>query len=71
MIDKNVRNCNLTKRIVNIIQAFVAYVIAQTITDNFLNGSVVWTIVIMVVVLIAFIPLGIWLDKKIDARYEN
>lgn len=71
MIDKNVRNCNLVKRIVNIIQAFVAYVIAQTITDNFLNGSVVWTIVIMVVVLIAFIPLGIWLDKKIDARYEN
>ncbi len=71
MIDKNVRNCNLMKRIVNIIQAFVAYVIAQTITDNFLNGSVVWTIVIMVVVLIAFIPLGIWLDKKIDARYEN
>lgn len=64
MIDKNVRNCNLVKRIVNIIQAFVAYVIAQTITDNFLNGSVVWTIVIMVVVLIAFIPLGIWLDKK-------
>lgn len=71
MIDKNVRNCNLVKRIVNIIQAFVAYVIAQTITDNFLNGSVVWTIVIMMVVLIAFIPLGIWLDKKIDARYEN
>lgn len=71
MIDKNVRNCNLMKRIVNIIQAFAAYVIAQTITDNFLNGSVVWTIVIMVVVLIAFIPLGIWLDKKIDARYEN
>ncbi len=71
MIDKNVRNCNLVKRIVNIIQAFVAYVIAQTMTDNFLNGSVVWTIVIMVVVLIAFIPLGIWLDKKIDARYEN
>ena len=71
MIDKNVRNCNLMKRIVNIIQAFVAYVIAQTITDNFLNGSVVWTIVIMMVVLIAFIPLGIWLDKKIDARYEN
>lgn len=71
MIDKNVRNCNLMKRIVNIIQAFVAYVIAQTITDNFLNGSVVWTIVIMVVVLIAFIPLGIWLDKKIDARYED
>ena len=71
MIDKNVRNCNLMKRIVNIIQALVAYVIAQTITDNFLNGSVVWTIVIMVVVLIAFIPLGIWLDKKIDARYEN
>ena len=64
MIDKNVRNCNLVKRIVNIIQAFVAYVIAQTITDNFLNGSVVWTIVIMMVVLIAFIPLGIWLDKK-------
>ena len=71
MIDKNVRNCNIMKRIVNIIQAFVAYVIAQTITDNFLNGSVVWTIVIMMVVLIAFIPLGIWLDKKIDARYEN
>ncbi len=71
MIDKNVRNCNLVKRIVNIIQAFVAYVIAQTISDNFLNGSVVWTIVIMMVVLIAFIPLGIWLDKKIDARYEN
>ena len=71
MIDKNVRNCNLMKRIVNIIQAFVAYVIAQTISDNFLNGSVVWTIVIMMVVLIAFIPLGIWLDKKIDARYEN
>ena len=71
MIDKNVRNCNLMKRIVNIIQAFVAYVIAQTISDNFLNGSDVWTIVIMVVVLIAFIPFGIWLDKKIDARYEN
>lgn len=39
MIEKNTRICNLMKRIVNVITAVMAVVIAQIISENFLDGS--------------------------------
>ena len=49
MIEKNTRICNLMKRIINVITAVMAVVIAQIISENFLDGSLLWTVIIMVV----------------------
>ena len=51
MIEKNTRICNLMKRIINVITAVMAVVIAQIISENFLDGSLLWTVIIMVVFL--------------------
>ena len=47
MIDKNTRNKNLMKKIINIITAWIAIIIAQIIADKFFDESFVWTLIIM------------------------
>lgn len=71
MIDKNVRNCNVVKRLVNVIITLIAFMIAQIVSDTFLKGSFMWTLVILVIVLLILTPLGTYLDNKIDKHYEN
>lgn len=38
MIDKNTRNCNLVKRVVNIVVSLIAIIIAQIIADKYFDG---------------------------------
>lgn len=71
MVDKNVRNCNITKRIINLIITIIAIIIAQIIADRFLNGSFMWTLIILLAILFIMTPLGINIDSKIDKHYEN
>ncbi len=71
MLDKNTRNCNLMKRIIDIIQMILAVIIAQLITDRYLGGTFGWTVLIMLLIFLALTPLGIWLDKKIEAYYAK
>lgn len=71
MIDKNTRNCNLMKRMIDIIQMILAVIIAQLITDRYLGGAFGWTVFIMLLILLVLTPLGIWLDKKIEAYYAK
>ena len=71
MIDKNTRLCNLMKRIINVITAVMAVVIAQIISENFLDGSLLWTVIIMVVFFVIFAPLGLFIGKKIDDYYDK
>lgn len=71
MIDKNTRNCNLMKRIINIIQMIIAVIIAQLIADRYLGGAFGWTVLIMLFILLVLTPLGIWLDKKIESYYAK
>lgn len=68
---KNTKNGNLMKRVIYIVTAIVAVIMAQVIADNLLDGSFVWTLAIMVVLLLIFVPIGSFIDKKIDAHYEN
>lgn len=68
MMDKN---CNLIKRIKDIILTIMALCIAEIIADYFLNGALVWTVIIMFVVLLLFIPLDIWCNKKIEGHYNK
>lgn len=68
MMDKN---CNLIKRIKDIILTIMALCIAEIIADYFLNGALVWTVIIMFVVLLLFIPLDIWCNKKIEDHYNK
>ena len=68
MIEKNTRICNLMKRIIN---AVMAVVIAQIISENFLDGSLLWTVIIMVVFFVIFAPLGLFIGKKIDDYYDK
>lgn len=71
MIDKNTRNCNLMKKIINIITAWIAIIIAQIIADKFFDESFAWTLIIMIILLVIFVPVGLFIDKKIDAHYED
>ena len=71
MIEKNTRICNLMKRIINVITAVMAVVIAQIISENFLDGSLLWTVIIMVVFFVIFAPLGLFIGKKIDDYYDK
>lgn len=71
MIEKNTRICNLMKRIINVITAVMAVVIAQIISENFLDGSLLWTVIIMVVFFVIFAPLGLFIRKKIDDYYDK
>ncbi len=71
MIDKNTRNCNLMKRMIDIIQMILAVIIAQLIADRYLGGDFGWTVLIMLLILLVLTPLGIWLDKKIEAYYAK
>ena len=69
MIEKNTRICNLMKRIINVITAVMAVVIAQIISENFLDGSLLWTVIIMVVFFVIFAPLGLFIgikNEKVD-----
>ena len=71
MIEKNTSICNLMKRIINVITAVMAVVIAQIISENFLDGSLLWTVIIMVVFFVIFAPLGLFIGKKIDDYYDK
>lgn len=71
MIDKNVKNCNLAKKIKDIIIVIVAVIIAGLVSDEFLKGSFVWTVVIMVVVMLILMPFGMWIDRKIEKHYDD
>ena len=71
MIDKNTRNCNLVKRAVNIIASIIAITIAQIIADKYFDGRMVFTLIIMVIILLILTPVGIAVDKKIEAYFEN
>lgn len=71
MIENNTRICNLMKRIINVITAVMAVVIAQIISENFLDGSLLWTVIIMVVFFVIFAPLGLFIGKKIDDYYDK
>ena len=71
MIETNTRICNLMKRIINVITAVMAVVIAQIISENFLDGSLLWTVIIMVVFFVIFAPLGLFIGKKIDDYYDK
>ena len=67
MIDKNTRNCNLVKRVVNIVVSLIAIIIA----DKYFDGRMVFTLIIMVIILLILTPVGIAVDKKIEAYFEN
>ena len=71
MIDKNTRNCNLVKRVVNIVVSLIAIIIAQIIADKYFYGRMVFTLIIMVIILLILTPVGIVVDKKIEAYFEN
>lgn len=71
MIDKNTRNCNLVKRVVNIVVSLIAIIIAQIIADKYFYGRMVFTLIIMVIILLILTPVGIAVDKKIEAYFEN
>ena len=71
MMDKNTKNCNLIKRIKDIILTIVALCIAESVADHFLNGAFVWTVIIMFVVLLLFIPLDVWCNKKIEDHFTK
>lgn len=70
-MDKNTKNGDLIKRVIYIVTAIVAVIVAQVIADNLLDGSFAWTLAIMVILLLIFVPIGSFIDKKIDAHYEN
>lgn len=71
MIDKNTRNCILFKRVVNIIVSVIAIIISQIIADKCFDGAMVFTLIIMVIILLILTPVGIVVDKKIEAYFEN
>ena len=71
MVDKNTRNCNLVKRVVSIIASIIAIIIAQIIADKYFNGRMAFTLIIMVIILLILTPVGIAVDKKIEAYFEN
>lgn len=71
MIDKNVRNCNVVKRLVKVVITAIVVIAAQMIADAFLDGSFMWTWIIVVIILLILTPLEIYLDNKIDKHYEK
>ena len=71
MVDKNIRNCNLVKRVVSIIASIIAITIAQIIADKYFYGRMAFTLIIMVIILLILTPVGIAVDKKIEAYFEN
>lgn len=71
MVDKNTRNCNLVKRITDILFVAIGAFLAQAVSDNFLNGSFVWNLIILVVFLFIITPLKISIDSGIDQYYMN
>ncbi|MGN0153824.1 MAG: hypothetical protein ACI4A3_05195 [Lachnospiraceae bacterium] len=71
MIDKNTRNCNVVKRVLNIIVSIIAIIISQIISGKWFDGVLVWTLIIMVIILLILTPVGIIVDRKIETYYEN
>lgn len=71
MIDKNTRNCNLVKRVVNIVVSLIAIIIAQIIADKYFDGKMFFILIIMVIILLILTPVGIAVDKKIEAYFKN
>ena len=71
MIDKNVRNCNVVKRLVNMIITVIVIIVSQMIADAFLDGSFIWTMIIVVIISLILAPLGVHLDNKTDKHYEK
>ena len=41
------------------------------IADKCFDGTMVFTLIIMVIILLVLIPVGIVVDKKIEAYFEN
>ena len=56
---------------IDIIQMILAVIIAHLIADRYLGGAFGWTVLIMLLILLVLTPLGIWLDKKIEAYYAK
>ena len=54
-----------------ILQKWIEIIIAQIIADKFFDESFVWTLIIMIILLVIFVPVGLFIDKKIDAHYED
>lgn len=71
MVEKNTRNCNLVKRITDILFVVIGSFLAQVISDNFLNGSFAWSLIILIVFLLIITPLKISIDSRIDKYYMN
>ena len=60
-------NDNLVKRVVNIVVSLIAIIIA----DKYFDERMVFTLIIMVIILLILTPVGIVVDKKIEAYFEN
>lgn len=60
-------NDNLVKRVVNIVVSLIAIIIA----DKYFDERMVFTLIIMVIILLILTPVGIAVDKKIEAYFEN
>ena len=71
MIDNNTRNCNLVKKKIDILFVVVGAVLAQVISDNFLNGTFIWSLIILIVFLLIMTPVKISIDSRIDRHYLN
>lgn len=71
MIDKNTRKCNVVKKVVNIIVSIMAIIISEIIADKCFNGAFTCTLIIMAIILLALTPIGVVVDRKIDAYYDN
>ena len=46
-------------------------IIAQIIADKYFDERMVFTLIIMVIILLILTPVGIAVDKKIEAYFEN
>ncbi len=43
----------------------------KLIADKCFDGTMVFTLIIMVIILLVLTPVGIVVDKKIEAYFEN
>lgn len=71
MFDKKTRNCNLVKRITDILLVEIGVFLAQVVTDNFLGGLFIWNLIILILFLFFITPLKISIDSRIDQYYMN
>lgn len=71
MKDKNIRKCRILKNFVDIIITVVSVLIAEAITDRYLSGTFIWTVMIMAVFIAIFTPLGIFVKSIIETHYNK